>query len=159
MLGTRAHKFRGAAVGQLARFLAASALSFCMTVGLAEGYRYLGMRPEAAFALTLAMMTCISFGICRVWVFRGSRRPIWSQLAGFALTSLAFRTSEFVAFLVVYSWLGLPYTFCVVGVLGVSALAKFMLLRTFVFAKAKPTSAMASQQPSGRPTLGNHVGK
>jgi putative flippase GtrA len=135
MLGTCAHKFREAAVGQCARYVAASAFSFCVTVGLAESFRYLGIRPEVAFVLTLATMTCINFGTCSLWVFRGSRKSMWSQFAGFALTSLAFRVSEFVAFLVVYSWLGMPYTLCVVGVLGVSAMAKFILLRGIVFAR------------------------
>jgi putative flippase GtrA len=120
---------------QLLKFGLASGFSFCMSLGLSAAFRWLHVGAEAAFALTLVCMICVNFTICRLWVFKGSvrRAPIRRQFAAFALSSLGFRSAEFVFFLAIYTWLQAPYLTAVVLVLGTSALAKYFFLRRVVF--------------------------
>lgn len=128
---------------QLFRYGLSSLLSFCLTLGFSEAFRLLDLGDEVAFAITLATMICINFTMCRIWIFRGSDGSIHRQFVAFVLSSLGFRTSEFLVFLTVYTWMGMPYTPTVVLILGASAIAKFFFLRGAVFRQAQKVRASA----------------
>lgn len=131
------------AAKQFYRYGVASGLSFCISLALAEAFRLLEVSAEVAFAMMLATMMCINFTVCRVWVFRGSAGSIRRQFATFVLSSLGFRSAEFVLFLVAYTWAGAPYTLTVVLVLGTFAVLKFIVLRRFVF-RRRPQEALGA---------------
>jgi putative flippase GtrA len=120
---------------QLVKYGAASGFSFCMSLGLSVAFRWLGLSSEVAFAVTLATMVCINFAVLGSWVFRSVRGSRAQQFSKFVMSSLGFRSAEFVAFLVLHTWMAVPYTLSVVLILGASAIAKFLVLRGFVFAR------------------------
>ena len=115
------------------RFLMLSVLSLFVNVGLTISLHELCYLPEElAFAMALVVVFTMNFFLLRYYVYDGIGRQAERQFIIYAGSALAFRGTEYVAFLVLHSWLRLDYRLAVVGIAVGSACAKFFYYR-FVF--------------------------
>ena len=118
---------------QVYRYLLMTGLSAVVTVGLpALLHEVFGVGEERAVAVSLAVAFCVNFLTARFYIFR-SGGHIGGQLVRFALVSAAFRIGEYLAFLVLHTWLGLMYLVALAAILFVSIVLKFFSYRHFVF--------------------------
>lgn len=116
-------------IGQILRFGATSGMSAAITVGLPvvlhEG---LGVTPQRGAAIAFCVAFLVNFFSLRRLVFR-SATGLGRDLGLFVISSLAFRTAEYVAFLALTTIAHIYYVAALVGVLGVSTVAKFFWYR------------------------------
>ncbi len=105
-------------------------LSLAATVTLHE---VAGAPEELAFAVAQVMVFFFSFLTARHFIFDGSAGDPKRQLIRFALSSAGFRGGEYVGFLVLHTFLEIPYLVAVVVVLGTSFIVKFFFYGTVVF--------------------------
>ena len=73
----------------------------------------------------------------RWWVFRGTPRPLLDQLLGFGLSSLFFRGTEYLGYLLLYRWADLPYLMAALVVISVSFGLKYVAYNSWLFAREK----------------------
>jgi|GEM_PF-2382514 len=119
------------------RFLLASGLICGLNLGVTVTlHEVLGASAEAAFATALAAVYVASLALLRWYVFPGQRRSLAAQAAGFAATSLLFRSLEFCAFVGLHCGAGVPYLVAAVGVMGGSFLTKYAFYSSWLFAPA-----------------------
>lgn len=117
-----------------ARYCGSSFVSLWANIILTWGFHELGsVRPEAAFALAIVIVFFLNFLLSRYFVYRASSGPAGWQLRRFALSVIAFRVSEYGAFLLLHLWLGVPYLIAVGLVLITSFLIKFFFFSRCVF--------------------------
>jgi len=105
-------------------------LNLAATVTLHE---VVGVPEELAFAVAQVVIFFFSFVSARHFIFEGSAGDPKRQLIKFALSSVGFRGAEYVGFLVLHTFLEIPYVVAVVAVLGSSFLVKFFFYGTVVF--------------------------
>lgn len=121
-------------VDRFARFAAVGVVVFPVNVGVtALLHEVAGLAEEAAFAIALVLVFAIGFAANRHLVFRAGAGRADRQLARYLVASLAFRGLQFASFVVVHTWLGVPYLLGVVAVLGFWLVVKFAVFRSFVF--------------------------
>lgn len=129
-MGTFAPK----ATREIVGFGALSVFSFALNVGVTFALvELLGSPPELAFALGISTVVLTSFILMRLVVFPAEELSLTQQLARYLPSTAAFRMAEYVLFLGVHTVLGLPYQPSVIGILLVSAIAKFLFYRAVVF--------------------------
>lgn len=126
---------RRAARSSKLRFLFLSATSFTLNLGLtvvlSEG---LGLPSEATFPLAMAVTFAVNFLALRYWVYGGvGALGVCGQLGAFLASSLAFRLSEYAAFLGLHTLIGVPTAVAVLLVLTASTVAKFHAYKGAVF--------------------------
>lgn len=110
-------------------------VSFTLNVGLsALLHEVFGASEELSFGISLAVVFAVNFLACRYLIFRAAGGNLIRQLTAFALSSLAFRGIEYVAFLTLHSVLGIHYLIAIISVLGASMISKFFFYRGAVFA-------------------------
>ena len=120
------------------RFASLGVLSYATNVGLTFVlHEWYALPAEAAFAAALVTVFCMNFLLMRYYVYPGLRGGLGRQLAQFGVTSALFRGGEYVAFLVLHSWLGTHYLPAIVAVTGAAFVAKFFYYRTAVFVGRK----------------------
>jgi putative flippase GtrA len=116
-------------LGQVVRFGAMTLMSASVTVGLPIIlHEFFGVRPHLAAAIAFAAAFLLNFLSLRRLVFR-SERGAARDFVTFALSSLAFRGAEYVAFLLLTTMLRVHYVVALLCVLSLSALAKFFWYR------------------------------
>jgi hypothetical protein len=120
----------------VAKYGVASAASFVLTLLVARLAKLLFVSDELAFAVTLVVMTCLNFLACRYWVFGRGDMPVHRQFLSFIAAAAGFRGAEFVLFIVLHTLCGVPYDLAVASLLCVSAVAKFLFFRGYVFRRA-----------------------
>lgn len=126
------------ALGAPVRFFLLGLLSFSMNLGITAGlHEIFGVSPEVAFAVALVAAFCTNFSLMRWWVFRGTARPIMDQLVGFGLSSLFFRGTEYVAYIVLYRIAEVRYLVAAVAVLGTSFGVKYVVYNSWLFSREK----------------------
>jgi putative flippase GtrA len=127
-----------ARTGAPLRFVLLGAISFttnlCLTAGLHE---LAGVSPDVSFAVGLATVFVLNFAVMRWWVFPGSNLSMARQLAGFAMTSAAFRSSEFLVFLLLRHVGGTYYLYAAGGTLCFSMVVKYFVYGSWLFAGAR----------------------
>ncbi len=111
----------------------AAGLVLAMTVTLV-GHEFAGMSETLSFAVAAAFLYVFHFAANALYVFRAP--PTAAALARYAAASLLFRLAELVVFAALDRLIGLHYTVAAAVALGVSATAKFLVYRTFVFVPA-----------------------
>ncbi len=115
------------------RYLMMSGLSALLSLGvpflLHEGF---GIRPEIAVACGLAAAFVMNFFTARLFVFK-KKGPVSLQLWRFAFVSFAFRSAEYLAFLLLHNALGIQYMIANASVLFLSFCLKFFVYKIFVF--------------------------
>ena len=98
-------------------------------------HEVLQIREEVAFAFGLAAVFIISFVGLRYVVFENaSDGDPKKQAVSYLFSSLGFRGTEFMGFLVLHTVLGIYYLVAIFGVLIVSFFAKYCYYRRAVFA-------------------------
>ena len=119
----------------MAVMLAVGVASFATNAGLTVLlHEVLGVPTELAFLAGMATVMAINFVAGRR-IFEARDGDARTQLARFVASAIGFRAAEYVAFLVIHTWLGADYRLAVCGVLLVSFLAKFFFFRAVVFAR------------------------
>jgi putative flippase GtrA len=119
---------------RMLRFGLLGVASFTANLGLtAFFHEVLRWRPEIAFAVPLAIVLALNFVACRHLVFEATGDDTGRQLLRFVLSSLGFRSAEWVAFVIIHSIAGLYYLSAVIVVLLVSFFVKFFFFRSVVF--------------------------
>jgi putative flippase GtrA len=118
----------------MVRFGLLGVASFFVNLGLtAFFHEVLRWRAEIAFAVPLAIVLVLNFLACRHLVFEATGDGTGSQLLRFVVSSLGFRSAEWVAFVIIHSIAGMYYLSAVVVVLLVSFFVKFFFFRSVVF--------------------------
>jgi len=119
----------------IVNFAALGLVTFTTNAGLSAALvELLRVPPELAVAISLCVVFCMSFLACRYMIFeKASLGGLKRQLTLFALSSLGFRGSEYVLFLLAYSILGFHYFISLVTVLVLSFVAKFVFYNQYIF--------------------------
>ena len=119
--------------GQAVRYLLMTGLSALVTLGIpALLHEVFDVGEELSVAISLVIAFCVNFLTTRLYVFTSDGR-VGPQLVRFALVSAGFRLGEYIAFLILHTWLGLMYLVALALVLIVSIVLKFFAYRQFVF--------------------------
>jgi putative flippase GtrA len=126
---------QAATLGRMMRFGAFGAAGFVLNIAITVTLtEWLGAPEELAFAVALFVVFGFSFVTSRYLIFAGAiDGDPRKQLVKFALSSAAFRGTEYLGFIMLHTVLGLPYLIAIVSVLGVSFLTKFFTYSTVVF--------------------------
>jgi putative flippase GtrA len=116
------------------RFTAATGLSFGVNLGLTAAlHEWFGVAEETAFGVALAVVFLMNFAMLRWWIY--GRRPgslAW-EFAGYSVSALAFRGAEYLAFLLVHTWLNVHYTAAILGIQAVSFVSKYVYYGAVIF--------------------------
>jgi putative flippase GtrA len=116
------------------RFALLGGLSFSVNFGLTVLlHEVLGVREELAFALVLALTTVMNFVLMRSFVYPGRKGALLAQFGLFVVSSLGFRSLEYVLFLVFHTWLGFAYKMVLVATLTTTFVTKFFYYGSVVF--------------------------
>lgn len=118
------------------QFACLSAFSFIMQLaGTAFFHEIMGIREEAAYGMTLALVFLVNFSVMRYWIYKGSRRnrAFASQFFLTVITSVIFRIIEFCIFLVLFHQFGLYYLLAIGIGISLSFLLKFLVYHFIVF--------------------------
>lgn len=135
--------------GEVNRFTQLALVSAGVTLGLPVPlHEWLGLEERVAVALALATAFAVNFIVARSYVFRASG-AFGPQLLRFALASAGFRVAEYLAFLLLFSVLGVFYVLALGLVLVISFGVKFAFYRTYVFTSTESgAEQMAAPQPA-----------
>ena len=115
------------------RYLVMSGLSSILSLGIPFLlHEVFGVRPDIAVACGLTAAFIMNSFTARLFVFR-KKGSVKQQLGRFALVSFAFRSAEYLAFLVLHSALGVQYMIANASVLFLSFCLKFFVYKIFVF--------------------------
>ena len=124
---------------QALRFGTMTVLSFVVNVGgAALLYGPAGLPEELAYALSLVAVMLMNFALMRWWVFPlpATERPAaGKQFLGYLASAAGFRGAEYLAFLLLHTWLGLPPLPTIVGVSIASLIGKFAFYGGRVFGR------------------------
>lgn len=116
------------------RFVVMAAAGFSINFGLTVVlHEKAGWPEQVSFACGLLTVFVFNFIVFRRFVFKAVGGDQRKQLKRFFWTSVIFRSSEYVAFLIVIELFEVDYRFAVIGILGLSMLSKFAIYRLFVF--------------------------
>jgi putative flippase GtrA len=127
-----------ARTGAPLRFVLLGALSFTTNLGVTAGLHELaGFSPDSSFAIGLATVFVINFAAMRWWVFPESGLGVARQLAGFAMMSAIFRSSEFLVFLLLRHVGDAYYLFAAGGALCLSMVVKYFVYGSWLFASSR----------------------
>jgi hypothetical protein len=116
--------------GQVSRWGALSAFSFCANLGLTVFFKEIvGFPPPAAFASAVALVLVSNFLALRYFVFQIDHVPAGRQALRFAGLTLGFRITEWIVFSTIHYLFEPDYRLLVVCVLSVSSAVKFFTYR------------------------------
>lgn len=129
------------------QFALLSAISFAgYLVFTAILHDAIGINAYLSVAVAMVCITLFNFITLRRFIFEPTSRSWLSELIGFLASIAGFRVAEYAAFLLIHGALDTPYLLAYAGILGASALCKFIFLRNILFAKTlgKPPLARAT---------------
>jgi putative flippase GtrA len=134
------------------RYALASALSFCLVLGLSAFlHEVVGATETLAVALALALAFAVNFTLLRRWVFPGQTVGARRQAAETALASITFRALEYGVFLGLHLGADVDYLVATAASLCLSAGGKFLVYRGLVFnadrAGGRSEARAATQDP------------
>ena len=118
------------------RFAALSVTSFSINIGVTAGLKAIAGVPGAVgFAVALIITTVVNFAGLRYFVFPAKRPSVHllNQFLAFVSATIGFRFGEYMSFMAIQTWIGLPETFAVLIVLSTSILLKFSFYGKVVF--------------------------
>ena len=128
----------GRQLKSMLRFGFMAVVGFSINFGLTVAFHeWVGLQEELAFAIGLVTVYFFNFFVFRYYVFEASVGSGRQQFWRFLGTSIGFRGGEYVAFLGVHSLGGIDYRVAVIGILGVSMVAKFLFYPVFVFRQVR----------------------
>lgn len=116
------------------RFCLTTVLSMVVNFGLTIALHELARWPEElAYAVALVTVLLMNFVLLRSYVFSARHIEPGRQLALFALSTAGFRLSEYLAFLLLHTWLGMYYVLAMFLVQGTAFVTKFFYYGRLVF--------------------------
>ena len=126
--------FDAATINRLFRFGALGGVGSFVNLSLtALLHELVGLSEELSFAIALVVVFFGNFLSLRHLVFEASTGEPGRQLVHYALASFSFRLAQWLSFVALHSWLGVPYLIAVAVVLGAWFLVKFAYYRTKIF--------------------------
>ena len=115
------------------RYLLMSGISALLSLGipfaLHEGF---AVRPDIAVAMGLGTAFVVNFVTAKLFVFQ-RKGSVKTQFSRYTVASFLFRSSEYLAFLLLHSIFGVQYMMANAAVLFVSFCLKFFVYKIFVF--------------------------
>jgi putative flippase GtrA len=112
------------------RYAQISGLSFAVNLGLTMFLHEICRAPEElAFAVALLVVFLMNFFAMRHYIYDGRGGRAARQFTIYTGSAVGFRASEYLAFLMVHSWLGFDYRWAVVAITVGMACAKFFYYR------------------------------
>ncbi len=109
-------------------------LSFVVNIGLtALGHEVFRLPEEAAYLIALIFVFLMNFFLLRYFLFGKTAGSLKAQLVVFTLSTIAFRSLEYGAFLLLHTRAGFHYLVVTVGVSVVFTLIKYSFYRYRVF--------------------------
>lgn len=112
-------------------------LNISITVVLHE---ILGVMVEVSFLVGISTVMIVNFFAARS-IFRAQGGDSRRQFVMFVISSLCFRGGQYLSFLALHTWLGIPYLLAIIVVLGAFFLFKFFFFRDVVFAPRQAADA------------------
>jgi len=135
-----------ASLARLIRFGLVGVVVFGVSLGLtALLHELLGMSEELAFGITLVVVLLGGFAANRYVVFDASGGDARRQGAHYAAAALSFRGLQYLSFLALHTWLGVPYVPAIIVVLGFWFLIKYAYYGKRVFKMGRPDPATGRQ--------------
>lgn len=132
----------------ISKFGLLSITSFVVNIGLTVFlHEVIGLVEEVAYPISLIVVFLINFVSLRHFVYDARSGSIRKQFATFLLSSLGFRGSEYLTFLLIHTWIGIRYTIAIVAISTTSAFVKFFYYKIFVFT-ARPKAGIVSSPRS-----------
>lgn len=118
---------------QIVRYLLMTGLSASITLGIPVLlHEVFSLEEEIAVATALIAAFFINFFTIRYYVFSATG-GVKGQAARYVLTSIAFRVSEYFAFIVLHTFLNVYYTVALVIIMVTTLVIKFVVNRLYVF--------------------------
>ncbi|MBM79612.1 MAG: hypothetical protein CMJ78_03335 [Planctomycetaceae bacterium] len=114
-------------------------ISFCFPLNLGTTaflHEVIQVREEIAFLIALVIVSIVNFIGLRRFVYRQTSGSLSAQFGAFAVSTVVFRTLEYLGFLIVFGMLGWHYLLGVIAVMGLSTLVKHFVYRFAIFRRA-----------------------
>jgi len=116
------------------RYFVWSAISFALNFGLNVFlFECLGLNAPLSFVLAFCVIFVLNFFASKSWIFSDSTVPFGKQAKRFILSTVIFRFSEFVVFLLIYPALVETHKLAVLAVLSISFVLKYFVSRFYIF--------------------------
>jgi putative flippase GtrA len=120
-------------LAQGTRFLGLGLISYPLGLLItAAVHEWIGLTAELATAIALGCLVVFNFAVSRRFVFRAQGRAA-AQLVKFGTASLLMRGMEYMLFVLMLSYGGVHYLVSLAVAMAISATAKFLVYRNFVF--------------------------
>jgi putative flippase GtrA len=116
------------------RYAIATGVCFVVNLGLTVLLtEVVGVYEEISYAIALSTVFFMNFFLMRYYIYRSSESNLASQFILYAGSAVAFRGIEYGCFLLIHSWMGMPYGAAIVLIQGFSAVTKFVYYKRIVF--------------------------
>lgn len=118
---------------QIFRYLLMTGVSAVFTLGMPVLlHEVFSVEVETSVAIALSVAFVINFLTTRYYVFE-AKSGAKGQAVRYVFTSIAFRVSEYLAFLVLHTLLHVYYTVALIIIMFTSLIFKFIVNRIYVF--------------------------
>ena len=111
--------------------LASLVVNLGLTIGLHEGF---GIDPAIAYGVALVTVFLMNFVLFRYYVFvQAEPLALVPQFMVYTTSAIGFRLTEYLAFLLLHTLLGVHYVLTIFVVQGISFVVKFFFYGKLVF--------------------------
>lgn len=122
------------------RYLFVTGLSFVTNFGLTVLLtEVVNLPEELSFAVALMVVFFLNFFLMRHYIYTGCEGSTKRQFIMYAFSAIGFRGTEYVAFLMIHTWLGVQYAVAIIGIQVWSSIVKFFYYGGLVFTKKRST--------------------
>ena len=116
------------------RYAAVTGLCFIVNLGVTVLFtEVFSVYEEISYGFALSTVFFMNFFLMRYYIYRSSEDNLISQFILYAGSAIAFRGIEYGCFLLLHSWMGIPYGAAIVVIQGFSAVSKFIYYKRIVF--------------------------
>ena len=118
------------------RYLFVTGLSFVTNLGLTVLLtEVVNLPEELSFAVALMVVFLLNFFFMRYYIYTGCEGSAKRQFAMYIFSAIGFRGTEYVAFLMIHTWLGVQYAVAITGIQVWSSIVKFFYYGGLVFTR------------------------
>ena len=115
------------------RFLQLGGFAFCLNIAITTTlHELMGLPADLAFAVALLTLFFVNFFGFRRYVYRSTGHAR-GQIGRYFIAVVCFRLAEYGGFLLLHKQIGIDYLPTAMAVLAISAVAKFLTFRNWVF--------------------------
>ena len=116
------------------RYLFVTGLSFITNLGLTVFLtEALTLPAEVSFAIALITVFVMNFLFMRYYIYVNQEGSATHQFIMYTFSAIGFRGLEYIAFLILHSWLGIQYAVAIIEIQICSSLFKFFYYKVVVF--------------------------